>query len=89
MFSYTGPGDNSPADLLFNRDLTYFNQTGNGPGLSNLFQFLGNRFAASYDLLGCAAVFGQPNPVNVGNIASTAPGVPATSYYPTSFLPLP
>jgi len=86
MFTYTGPGDNSPADLLFNKDLTYFNQATNGPGGGNLFQFLGNRFAASYDLLGCAAVFGQPNPVNVTNIGNTAPGAPVTPYYPDSFV---
>ncbi len=85
MFTRTGVGDNSPADLLFNQDLTYFNQLSNGPGGSNLFQFLGNRFAASYDLLGCAAVFGQANPVNVTNIGNTAPGAPVTPYYPAVF----
>jgi len=89
MFTRTGVGDNSPADLLFNKDVQYFNQAANGPGGGNLFQFLGNRFAASYDLLGCEAVFGQSNPVNVNNIAATTPGSPVTPYYPTVFPPPP
>jgi hypothetical protein len=85
MFTRTAVGDNSPADLLFNKDLSAFNQASNGPGGGNLFQFLGNRFAASYDLLGCAAVFGEANPVNVNNINATTPGTPVTPYYPSVF----
>jgi len=85
MFTRNG-NDNSPADLLFRLDFPYFNQAGNGPGGSDLFMFLGNRFAASYDLLGCAAVFGEANPVNINNIAATTPGNPTPlSYYPAVF----
>jgi hypothetical protein len=89
MFTRTAVGDNSPADLLFSTDFPFFNQATNGPGGGNLFQFLGNRFGASYDLLGCAAVFGKPNPVNVNNIAATvpaaSPNLPILSYYPSAF----
>jgi len=87
MFTRTAVGDNSPADLLFNKDLSAFNHLGNGPGGPNstLFIFLGDRFAASYDLLGCAAVFGQPNPVNVTNVNATTPGGPVLPYYPAVF----
>jgi hypothetical protein len=94
MFTRTGVGDNSPADLLFNKDWSYFDQANNGPG-GNLFIFLGNRFAASYDLLGCAAVFGQANPVNVNNVGTTTPTTPGTAapaspyYYPAVFPPPP
>jgi len=95
MFTRTGVGDNSPADLLFNKDFVAFNQLGNGPGgpASTLFIFLGDRFGASYDLLGCEAVFGKSNPVNVTNINATAPGNGVTPpppappfYYPAVFL---
>ena len=85
MFTRTAVGDNSPADLLFNQDLVALNKAGNGPGGSDLFQFLGNRFAASYDLLGCAAVFGKANPVNVTNVNATAPGTPVLPLYPNVF----
>ncbi len=91
MFKRNGT-DNSPADLLFNEDWSYLDQATNGPGLGNLFIFLGNRFAATYDLLGCAAVFGEPNPVNVTNVAATSPTTPGTPapqsgyyYYPAVF----
>jgi len=84
MFTRTGVGDNSPADLLFNKDAAAFQGfTGPNPP-SSLFIFLGDRFGASYDLLGCAAVFGQPNPVNVNNVNNTTP-----PYYPTVFPPPP
>jgi hypothetical protein len=89
LFTRTAVGDNSPADLLFNKDLTYFNQATNGPGGGNLFIFLGDRFAVTYDLLGCASVFNQPNPVNVTNINNTTPGSPQPPYYPAVFPPLP
>jgi hypothetical protein len=85
LYTRTAVGDNSPADLLFNKDLTAFNQAGNGPGGSDLFIFLGDRFAASYDLLGCAAVFGKGNPVNVANVNATTPGAPVLPYYPVVF----
>ena len=85
LYTRTAVGDNSPADLLFNKDLTAFNQAGNGPGGSDLFIFLGDRFAASYDLLGCASVFGKPNPVNVANVNATTPGNPVLPYYPVVF----
>jgi len=85
LYTRTAVGDNSPADLLFNKDLSAFNQAGNGPGGSDLFIFLGDRFAASYDLLGCAAVFGKPNPVNVANVNATTPGTPVLPYYPVVF----
>jgi hypothetical protein len=93
MFTRVMPGDNSPADLLFSTDFPYFNQAANGPGGGNLFQFLGNRFAASYDLLGCASVFQLANPVNINNIAATTtpatlpsgPNTPVLTYYPDCF----
>lgn len=92
MYTRTAVGDNSPANLLFNKDFVAFNQAGNGPGASDLFVFLGARFAASYDLLGCEAVFGKSNPVNVTNVNATVPGngviplPPAPPfYYPAVF----
>jgi len=78
MYTRTAVGDNSPADLLFNKDAAAF-QGVPGP-VGTLFQFLGNRFAASYDLLGCAAVFGKGNPVNVPNVNAQTP-----PYYPVVF----
>jgi hypothetical protein len=74
MFTYTVVGDGSPADLLFNQDYQAFTAATGAPGApaqpfpgmdESLFGFLANRFAQSYDFLGCAAVFNKPNPVTV------------------------
>jgi hypothetical protein len=68
MFAYNHVGDGSPADLLFNQDYLAFTNAPAQPfpGMDeSLFGFLANRFAQSYDFLGCAAVFNQPNPVTV------------------------
>ena len=89
LFTRTAVGDNSPADLLFNKDLAFFNQAANGPGGGNLFIFLGDRFAVTYDLLGCASVFNQPNPVNLTNVNATVAGTSSAPYYPAVFPPLP
>ncbi len=74
MFTYTAVGDGSPADLLFNQDFAALTAATGAPGAppqpfpgmdESLFGFLAARFGASYDLLGCASVFNQPNPVTV------------------------
>jgi hypothetical protein len=81
MFTYTEAGDHSPADLLFNVDTQKFINFV-GPTGASLFIFLGDRFAASYDLLGCASVFNAPNPVNLTNVNNTTT-TPNGPYYAT------
>ncbi len=80
MFRYNFVGDGSPADLLFNQDYLDFTNAPAQPFPTmddSLFGFLAARFGASYDLLGCAAIFNQPNPVTVvtdpmtGNVSNS------------------